>query len=493
MEKANPMEEKIMMEGLTFDDVLLIPAKSDVLPPEADVSTNLTRNIRLNIPIVSAAMDTVTESRLAIAIAREGGLGFIHKNLSIDKQASEVDKVKRSESGMITDPLSLSPDKTITDALNLMHKYHISGIPIVEGKKLVGILTNRDIRFETNLKQPIRNVMTKENLITASIGTTLEEAEKILQKHRIEKLPILDEKGQIKGLITVKDIQKRKAFPSAAKDEMGRLLVGAAVGISRDTMERIEALRGGDVDVVCVDTAHGHSDNVLKMIRKIRETFHGLELVGGNVATRAGAEALIEAGVDAVKVGIGPGSICTTRVVAGVGVPQLSAVLNCMEACRTHQIPMISDGGIRYSGDIAKALAAGADTIMIGSLFAGVEESPGEMVLLEGRSYKVYRGMGSISAMSIGSADRYFQQNEQDISKFVPEGIEGRVSYKGKLGDVVYQLVGGIRQAMGYCGTRNVPEMHQKTRFIQITEAGIKESHPHDVTITKEAPNYQRR
>jgi IMP dehydrogenase len=484
------MEEKIVMEGLTFDDVLLIPAKSDVLPRDVNLRTRLTRNIQLNIPIVSAAMDTVTESRLAIAIAREGGVGFIHKNLSVERQASEADKVKRSESGMISDPLSLPPDKTLMDALNLMHQYHISGIPIVEGKKLVGILTNRDIRFEVDLAQPIRNVMTKDNLVTAPVGTTLEEAEKILQKHRIEKLPILDGKGNILGLITVKDIQKRKAFPFAAKDEKGRLLAGAAVGVAADTLERIEALLAVDLDVVCVDTAHGHQTDVLKMIRKIKKAFPKLELLGGNVATKEGAEAQIEAGVDAVKVGIGPGSICTTRVVAGVGVPQLSAVMQCKDVCKKHQVPLISDGGIRYSGDIAKALAAGADAIMIGSLFAGVEESPGEMVLLEGRSYKVYRGMGSIGAMTGGSADRYFQ-NDQDISKFVPEGIEGRVSYKGKLSDMVFQLVGGVRSAMGYCGAHNIHEMHEDTRFVKITEAGIKEGHPHDVTITKEAPNYQ--
>ena len=485
------MEEKIVMEGLTFDDVLILPSKSDLLPKDVDLRTRLTRNLNLNIPVVSAAMDTVTESRLAIAVAREGGLGFIHKNLSIGQQAAEVDKVKRSESGMISDPLSLGPEQTLQDALNLMHQYHISGIPIVEGKRLVGILTNRDIRFVTDLKQKIKDVMTRENLITATVGTTLEEAEKILQKHRIEKLPILDGSGNIKGLITVKDIQKRKAFPQAAKDDKGRLLVGAAVSTARDTLERVEALVAVDVDVVCVDTAHGHSENVLTMIRKIKKAHPGLELVGGNVATREGAEALIDAGADAVKVGIGPGSICTTRVVAGVGVPQLTAVMQCKTVCEKRGIPLISDGGIRYSGDIAKALVAGADTIMIGSLLAGVEESPGEMVFLEGRSYKVYRGMGSIGAMADGSADRYFQ-NDQDVSKFVPEGIEGRVSYKGKLSDVVFQLVGGVRQAMGYCGSRSIVEMHEYIRFVKITEAGIKESHPHDVTITKEAPNYRR-
>jgi IMP dehydrogenase len=484
------MENKIVMEGLTFDDVLLIPAQSQVLPKDVNLGTRLSRRLGLNLPIVSAAMDTVTESRLAIAIAREGGIGIVHKNLSVHKQAAEVDKVKRSESGMIFDPLSLPPDKTIRDAVHLMQQYHISGIPIVQGEKLVGILTNRDIRFETNLDQPIHKVMTQENLVTAPLGTTLEEAEKILQKHRIEKLPILDEQGNIKGLITVKDIQKRKAFPIAAKDAKGRLLAGAAVGVAKDTYKRVEALIAADVDVVCVDTSHGHSENVMRVIRDLRKKYPALEIIGGNVATAAGAQALIDAGADAVKVGIGPGSICTTRVVAGVGVPQLSAVLECSAVCRKAGIPLISDGGIRYSGDVAKALAAGADTIMIGSLFAGVEESPGEMVLLEGRSYKVYRGMGSIGAMSDGSADRYFQ-DENDSSKFVPEGIEGRVTYKGRLGDVVYQLTGGIRSAMGYCGVRTIPEMQEKTRFIKITEAGIKESHPHDVTITKEAPNYQ--
>jgi len=484
------MDNKIVMEGLTFDDVLLIPARSKVLPKDVDLSTRLSKHIRINLPIVSAAMDTVTQSRLAIAIAREGGVGIIHKNLTVHQQASEVDKVKRSESGMIFDPLSLPPDKTIRDALHLMHTYHISGIPIVQGEKLVGILTNRDIRFETDLKQPIHKVMTKDNLVTAPLGTTLEEAEKILQKHRIEKLPILDDQGRIKGLITVKDIQKRKAFPLAAKDGKGRLLAGAAAGVSKDTIKRIEALRAADVDLVCVDTAHGHSENVLKTIREVRMAFPDLELIGGNVATAEGAQALIDAGVDAVKVGIGPGSICTTRVVAGVGVPQLSAVLECAAVCRKAGIPLISDGGIRYSGDVAKALAAGADTIMIGSLFAGVEESPGEMVLLEGRSYKVYRGMGSIGAMADGSADRYFQ-DENETSKYVPEGIEGRVTYKGRLSDVVYQLAGGIRSSMGYCGVRTIQEMQLNTRFVKITEAGIKESHPHDVTITKESPNYQ--
>ncbi len=485
------MENKIVMEGLTFDDVLLIPARSDVLPGEVDVRTKLTRRISLNIPIVSAAMDTVTDSKLAIAIAREGGIGIIHKNLSPEQQAEEVDKVKRSESGMITDPLSLPPDRKLRDALQLMHQYHISGIPIVDGKRLVGILTNRDLRFETNLDQPIHRVMTKDNLITAPEGTQLEEAEKILQKHRIEKLPIVDQNGYLKGLITVKDIQKRKAFPNAAKDEEGRLLVGAAVGVSNDTMKRAKVLIEAGVDVICVDTAHGHSDGVLKTVEKLRKAFSDVELVGGNIATAAGAEALIEAGVDGVKVGIGPGSICTTRVIAGVGVPQISAVIECAKVCKKAEVPLISDGGVRYSGDIAKALAAGADSVMLGSLLAGVEESPGEMVLLEGRSYKIYRGMGSLGAMVNGSADRYFQDNT-GMDKLVPEGIEGRVPYKGRLSDVIYQLVGGVKSAMGYCGVKNIKELQEKSRFVKITEAGVKESHPHDVTITRESPNYQR-
>ena len=486
------MDEKIKMEGLTFDDVLLIPARSNVLPRDTNVQTRLTRNISINIPIVSAAMDTVTESQLAIAIAREGGVGIVHKNMSAEKQAAEVDKVKRSESGMISNPVSLPPNKKLGDALQMMSQYHISGIPIVEGDKLVGILTNRDLRFETNLDQPIHDVMTKENLITAPEGTKQDEAEKILQKHRIEKLPIVDKKGRLKGLITVKDIQKRKAFPNAAKDDRGRLIVGAAVGTTKDTMKRIEILCQAGVDIVCVDTAHGHSEGVLQMVKTIRKAYPDLELIGGNVATAEGAKALIDAGVDGVKVGIGPGSICTTRVVAGVGVPQITAVMGCAAVCKNANIPLISDGGARYSGDIAKALAAGADSIMLGSILAGVEESPGEMVLLEGRSYKVYRGMGSIGAMAEGSADRYFQ-DISEASKLVPEGIEGRVPYKGRLSDVIFQLVGGIRSAMGYCGVKTIGEFQEKSRFVRITESGVIESHPHDVTITKEAPNYQRR
>ncbi|HDQ44044.1 MAG TPA: IMP dehydrogenase [bacterium] len=485
------MKDKIVSEGLTFDDVLLIPAASEVIPRETDLRAKVTRNLWVNIPVLSAAMDTVTESRLAIAIAREGGIGIIHKNMSPERQAAEVDKVKRSESGMIQSPVSLEPDKKLRDALHLMGQFHISGIPIVEGKKLVGILTNRDIRFETNLDQPIKNVMTKDGLVTAPLGTKLEQAEAILQKHRIEKLPIIDEEGNLRGLITVKDIQKRTAFPLAAKDESGRLLVGAAVGVGSEALTRVHLLRKSGVDLICVDTAHGHSKGVIDTIRTLRKEFPDLELIGGNVATADGVQALIDAGVDAVKVGMGPGSICTTRVVAGVGVPQLTAIMNCTVPCIKAGIPLIADGGIRYSGDVAKAIAAGADLIMLGSLLAGVDESPGETVLLEGRSYKVYRGMGSLGAMQEGSADRYFQDHAE-TAKFVPEGIEGRVPYKGNLSNVIYQLMGGVRSSMGYCGVKTIPEMKEKTRFVRVTQASVIESHPHDVTITKEAPNYQR-
>jgi len=486
------MSDKIIMEGLTFDDVLLIPRKSNVLPRDTNLKTKLTRNISLNIPILSAAMDTVTEARLAIAIAREGGLGVIHKNLSPEMQAAEVDKVKRSESGMILNPISLGPDKSLQDALTIMRAYHISGIPIVENEKLVGILTNRDIRFETCLDQPIKDVMTRENLITAKEGTSLDQAEVVLQKHRIEKLPIVDSNGRLKGLITVKDIQKRNAFPNAAKDSSGRLLVGAAVGTAANTMERVEILISAGADVICVDTAHGHSENVLSMVRAVKSAYKHVDVIGGNIATADGAQALIDAGADGVKVGVGPGSICTTRVVAGVGVPQITAVMECAKVCRKKNVPLISDGGIRYSGDIAKALAAGADSVMLGSLLAGVEESPGEIVLWEGRTFKVYRGMGSMGAMAAGSSDRYFQDNNDSNRKYVPEGIEGRVAYKGKLSDIVYQLVGGVRSSMGYNGVRNITELQEKTKFVRITSAGIRESHPHDVAITKEAPNYQR-
>ena len=485
-------ERFLDFEGLTFDDILLVPEKSAILPKEVDVSTKFSRNIDINIPLVSAAMDTVTESRLAIAIAREGGIGIIHKNMSIEEQAEEVDKVKRSESGVIVDPISLSPEKSVGEAIELMAKYHISGIPIVnKEKKLVGILTNRDIRFleeEEDKRLKIAEIMTKENLITASLGTTLEEAKKILHKNRIEKLPIVNKKFILKGLITIKDIEKVKRFPNACKDAEGRLRVGAAVGVSRDTMERVEALVNAKVDVIVVDTAHGHSTRVIEVIKEIKQNF-GIELVGGNVATFEGAESLIKAGIDALKVGIGPGSICTTRVVAGVGVPQVSAIQECKRAAKKYHIPLIADGGIKYSGDITKALAVGADSVMIGSLFAGTEESPGEVVLYKGRSYKGYRGMGSIGAMKKGSKDRYFQEEAED-DKLVPEGIEGRVSYKGPLSACVYQLLGGVRSGMGYCGVKNIKELQEKTKFVQITSAGLRESHPHDIIITKEAPNY---
>ena len=489
--KIMEKERFLNFEGLTFDDILLVPEKSAILPKEVDVSTKFSRNIDINIPLVSAAMDTVTESRLAIAIAREGGIGIIHKNMSIEEQAEEVDKVKRSESGVIVDPISLSPEKSVGEAIELMAKYHISGIPIVnKEKRLVGILTNRDIRFleEEDKRLKIAEIMTKENLITAPLGTTLEEAKKILHKNRIEKLPIVNKNFILKGLITIKDIEKVEKFPNACKDAKGRLRVGAAVGVSRDTMERVEALVNAKVDVIVVDTAHGHSTRVIEVIKEIKRNFD-IELVGGNVATFEGAESLIKAGIDALKVGIGPGSICTTRVVAGVGVPQVSAIQECKRAAKKYHIPLIADGGIKYSGDITKALAVGADSVMIGSLFAGTEESPGEVVLYKGRSYKEYRGMGSIGAMKKGSKDRYFQEEAED-DKLVPEGIEGRVSYKGPLSACVYQLLGGVRSGMGYCGVKNIKELQGKTKFVQITSAGLRESHPHDIIITKEAPNY---
>jgi len=482
-------ERFLDFEGLTFDDILLVPEKSSVLPREVDVSTLFSRNIRINIPLASAAMDTVTESRLAIAIAREGGIGIIHKNMSIEEQAEEVDKVKRSESGVIVDPISLSPEQKVGEALELMGKYHISGVPIVnKEKKLVGILTNRDIRFLEDKNLKIGEVMTKENLITAPVGTTLEEAQKILHKNRIEKLPLINNNFVLKGLITIKDIEKVRKFPNACKDTKGRLRVGAAVSVSPETMERVEALFKAKVDVLVVDTAHGHSTRVIKLIEEIKHNFT-VELVGGNVATFEGAESLIKAGVDAVKVGIGPGSICTTRVIAGVGMPQVSAIQECKRAAKKYGVPLIADGGIKYSGDITKALAVGADSVMIGNLFAGTEESPGEVVLYKGRSYKEYRGMGSIEAMKKGSKDRYFQE-EIEESKLVSEGIEGRVSYKGPLSGCIFQLVGGLRSGMGYCGTGNIKELQEKTRFVKITTAGLRESHPHDVIITKEAPNY---
>jgi IMP dehydrogenase len=481
------VDSKFSKIGFTFDDVLLVPAKSNILPKDVNITTRLTNSIPLNIPLISAGMDTVTDSRLARAMAREGGMGIIHKNMSIEQQASEVDKVKRSEHGVITDPISLSPTHTISDALEMMAKYHISGVPITENGKLVGIITNRDLRFETNYSKLIKDAMTKDGLVTAPIGTTLDEAKKILQQHKVEKLPLVDDNFNLKGLITIKDIEKAKQYPNSAKDAQGRLLVGAAVGVSSDTMQRVAALVKAKVDVIVVDTAHGHSQGVIDTVRKIREKYSQLQIIAGNVATAQATRDLIEAGADAVKVGIGPGSICTTRVVAGVGVPQLTAIYDCAQEAMKHNIPIIADGGIKFSGDIAKAIAAGADVVMIGSLFAGTEESPGEIEIYQGRSYKVYRGMGSLGAMKEGSCDRYFQEN---IPKLVPEGVEGRVPYKGPLSETIYQLMGGLRAAMGYCGAKNLPDM-KKAQFIQQTSAGLKESHPHDVYITKEAPNYR--
>lgn len=486
------IEGKILYEGITFDDILLIPAKSSVLPREVEVKTRLTRSIELNVPFLSAAMDTVTGSEMAIAMAGQGGIGIIHKNMSIDAQADEVDRVKRSESGMINNPITLSTDKTVGDAVALMAKYHISGIPIVDsGNRLIGILTNRDLRFEFNQALPVTELMTKENLITAPMGTTLEQAEIILQRHRIEKLPVVDDNGILKGLITFKDISKKKKYPSACKDEFGRLRVGGAVGVTRDTMDRISALVKAGVDVIVVDTAHGHSEGVLKTISAVRKNFKDIQLIAGNIVTKEAALALVECGVDAVKVGIGAGSICTTRIVAGVGVPQVSAIMNVYEALKGKDVPIIADGGIKQTGDAAKAIAAGADSIMMGGMFAGVDETPGEVVLYEGRRFKVYRGMGSLGAMQQGSKDRYFQDAEDDIKKLVPEGIEGRIPYKGPLSDTIYQFVGGLRAAMGYCGAATIEQLKTNGQFVKISASGLRESHPHDVIITKEAPNYQ--
>ncbi len=485
------MTEKIAGDALTFDDVLLIPAYSAVLPKDTDTRTWLTRNIQINVPLVSAAMDTVTEAELAIALAREGGIGIIHKNMSIERQAEEVDRVKRSESGMISNPITLTAAAKINDAQALMRRYSISGIPIVEGKKLIGILTNRDLRFEINTDLPVREVMTRANLITAPEGTTLEQAEKILQKHRIEKLPVVDKAGNLIGLITVKDIQKKRAFPIAAKDQNGRLRVGAAIGVTNDTVDRAQALLAAHVDVIVVDTAHGHSKGVVDAVLKLKKKFPEIDIIAGNVATAEGAAALVEAGVDAVKVGMGPGTICTTRVVTGVGMPQISAVMSCAEVCQKHRVPLISDGGVKQTGDIPKAIAAGADAVMIGSLFAGTDESPGEKIYMAGRVFKFYRGMGSISAMKQGSGDRYFQAGETESKKMVPEGIEGRVPYRGKLSEVVYHMVGGLKAAMGYCGTKTIDDLKRNSRFVRISTAGQMESHPHDVTITQEAPNYK--
>ncbi|MBI3651951.1 MAG: IMP dehydrogenase [Acidobacteria bacterium] len=479
-------------EALTFDDVSLVPARSDVLPTEADTTTRFTRKIPLNIPITSSAMDTVTESHLAIAIAQQGGIGVVHKNLTIEAQRDEVDKVKRSESGMIVDPVTITPDRKLAEALEVMERFHISGVPIVEANgHLVGILTNRDLRFETRLDLPISEVMTKENLITVPVGTTLNEAKAILQKHRVEKLLVVDDQYVLKGLITVKDIQKAIKYPLAAKDDLGRLRVAAAIGAGGDFLERAQELVRARVDALVIDTAHGHSEGVLNAVKKIKQQFPDLDVVAGNIATAQATIDLIKAGADAVKVGMGSGSICTTRIVSGAGVPQITAVLDCARAAHGTGVPVISDGGIKYSGEVAKAIAAGADSVMLGSLFAGTDESPGEIILYQGRSFKSYRGMGSLSAMKEGSKDRYGQAGEAQLSKLVPEGIEGRIPYKGPLASMIHQLVGGLRAGMGYCGCRTIRELQEKAQFIRVTNAGLRESHVHDVIITKEAPNYQ--
>ena len=481
------MSAKIVKEGLTFDDVLLVPAESGVLPHEVDISTRFSRNICLNVPVVSAGMDTVTESRMAIAIAREGGIGVIHKNMPIEAQAAEVDRVKRSEHGIIIDPVFLSPENTIQDALELMARYHISGVPVTVQGRLVGILTNRDLRFEEDFTRPIKEVMTTENLVTAPAGTSIDEARNILKQHRIEKLPIVDKDYNLKGLVTIKDIQKMVKYPNSCKDANGRLRVAAAIGVGNGTFERAQALIEAGVDALVIDTAHGHYLGVISQVAKIREAFPQVDIVAGNVATGEATEALIKAGVDGVKVGIGPGSICTTRVIAGIGVPQLTAIMDSAEVAAKYDVPIIGDGGIKYSGDIVKALAAGSSCVMMGSLLAGTEESPGEVEIYQGRSFKVYRGMGSLAAMKQGSKDRYFQEN---ASKLVPEGIEGRVPYKGTVADTIYQMLGGVRAGMGYCGAENLPALREKAQFVKITAAGLLESHPHDVQITKEAPNY---
>jgi IMP dehydrogenase len=485
------MNESRVREGLTFDDVLLVPAASDVLPAAAEVSTQFTREISLSMPIASAAMDTVTEHRTAICMAQNGGIGIVHRNLPIDAQAAEVDKVKRSESGMIVDPITMSPEQRIQDALDVMQRYGISGVPITRDGKAVGILPNRDLRFVKDASRPISSVMTKENLVTVPPGTTMERAKELLHEHRIEKLLVVDASGMLRGLITIKDIEKTERYPNAAKDAFGRLRCGAAVGAGADRLERAQALVDAGVDVIVVDTAHGHSAGVIEAIDELRRHFADLPLVGGNVATAEGAEALIKAGVSAVKVGVGPGSICTTRIVAGVGVPQLTAIMDAVETASRFGVPVIADGGIKYSGDVVKALAAGARSVMIGSLFAGTDEAPGEVILYQGRSYKVYRGMGSLGAMAEGSRDRYFQSHVDDSRKLVPEGIEGRVPYRGSLGSSVFQLIGGVRAGMGYCGAANLAELRSKARFVRISQAGLQESHVHDVIITKEAPNYR--
>ena len=485
------MNRANIKEGFTFDDLILIPDRSAVLPDGVDVKTRLTRKIALNIPVVSAAMDTVTESATAITIARQGGLGFVHKNMSVQRQALEVEKVKKSESGMIVDPITIEPDRKIYDVLEIMRKYRISGVPVVKEGNLVGIITNRDLRFETNLDQKVEAVMTAENLATAKMGITLEESKAILHERRIEKLLVVDDDGKLQGLITIKDIEKIRKYPNSCKDELGRLRVGAAVGVGQDAKERIEQLVAANVDVVVIDTAHGHSEGVIQTVKDTRKKYPDLELIAGNVATAEGARSLIEAGADGVKVGVGPGSICTTRVVAGVGVPQMTAIMDCAMEARKWDVPIIADGGIKYSGDITKALAGGANSVMIGSLFAGTEESPGETILFQGRTYKVYRGMGSIEAMKEGSKDRYFQ-NEIELEKqLVPEGIVGRVPYRGSLADTVYQLVGGLRAGMGYLGCKDLQELQTRAKFMQITTAGLREAHVHDVIIIKEAPNYR--
>jgi IMP dehydrogenase len=482
------MIQDVLTEGLTFDDVLLEPARSEVLPAEVDTRTCLTRQIGLNVPIVSAAMDTVTESHLAIALAQQGGIGIVHRNMSIERQVEEVDRVKRSESGMIVDPITIGPDKSISAAQALMHRYRISGVPVTQDGKLVGILTNRDLRFETRFDLPIREVMTKENLVTVPVGTTLEQAEAILHKHRVEKLLVVDDQYNLKGLITVKDIQKKLKYPNSAKDSQGRLRVGAAIGATGDFLERAQALVARKVDVLAIDTAHGHTSRVMDAVKAVKSKFPDVQLITGNVATYEGARELISLGVDGIKVGIGPGSICTTRVVSGAGVPQITAISECSRATREAGVPLIADGGIKYSGDITKAIAAGADTVMIGSLLAGTDESPGETILYQGRTFKTYRGMGSMGAMSQGSSDRYSQD---PTGKLVPEGIEGRVAAKGPLSELVYQLVGGLRSGMGYCGALDIRELQEKARFLRISPAGLRESHVHDVIITKEAPNYR--
>ena len=478
---------KIIGEGITFDDVLLVPAYSEVIPNQVELSTNLTKKIKLNIPLMSAGMDTVTEHRMAIAMARQGGIGIIHKNMSIQAQAEEVDKVKRSENGVITDPFYLSPEHTLKDADELMGKFRISGVPITEGRKLVGIITNRDLKFEEDYSKKIKECMTSENLVTAKVGITMMEAKKILAKARVEKLPIVDDDFNLRGLITIKDIEKQIKYPNSAKDEYGRLLCGAAVGITANVLERVEALVNAKVDVVVLDSAHGHSANVIRCVKMIKEAYPDLQVIAGNVATGEATRALIEAGVDAVKVGSGPGSICTTRVVAGIGVPQISAVMDCYEVAKEYNVPIIADGGIKYSGDVTKAIAAGGSVCMMGSLFAGCDESPGEFELYQGRKYKVYRGMGSIAAMENGSKDRYFQT---DAKKLVPEGVEGRVAYKGYVEDTVFQMLGGLRAGMGYCGGPDIESLKENGKFVKISSASLKESHPHDIHITKEAPNY---